>query len=123
MGSFKCIIAGSRDFDDYGFLGRELDKVFSKRKPTEIVSGGCRGTDCLAVRYALERKIPFKVIPAEWDKYGRSAGPLRNIKMAEYGDALVAFWDGKSRGTKSMIEIARGMGLDNRIVRYIRITE
>jgi hypothetical protein len=52
-----------------------------------------------------------KRFPADWDRFGRSAGPKRNKQMAEYGDALIAVWDGESRGTKTMIEFARERGL------------
>ena len=56
--------------------------------------------------------------PADWERHGRAAGPIRNEEMAEVSDALIAFWDGKSRGTKSMIEIARRKGLQVAVVRY-----
>ena len=56
--------------------------------------------------------------PADWERHGRAAGPIRNEEMAEVSDALIAFWDGKSRGTKSMIEIAMRKGLQVAVVRY-----
>ena len=70
-------------------------------------------------RYAKEKgcllKI-FPVLPDEWDKYGKSAGYRRNVQMAEYADSCVVFWDGKSRGTKHMIDIAEKRNLNLRKV-------
>ncbi len=98
----KVIIAGCRDFNNYNFLKREIGKM--DLPITEIVSGGARGVDALGERYANENGLPVKRFPANWDLYGKSAGPIRNKEMAEYGDYLIAFWDGKSRGTKNMID-------------------
>ena len=55
--------------------------------------------------------IPVKRVPANWEKFGRSAGHRRNAEMAQYADGLVAFWDGLSPGTRSMIDLAKGRGL------------
>lgn len=52
----------------------------------------------------IGRDIPVKRFPADWDRHGRAAGPIRNCQMAQYADALIAIWDGKSRGTKNMID-------------------
>jgi hypothetical protein len=75
-----------------------------------IISGGARGTDTMAKRFANEYHYPFKEFLADWGKYGRAAGPIRNQEMADFvknGDCLlIAFWDYESRGTRSMIEIA-----------------
>jgi hypothetical protein len=73
----------------------------------EIVSGHCRGIDLGGEFYAKEKGIPVKIFKADWDKYGKSAGPMRNKLMAEYSDVLLAVWDGKSRGTKNMIDEMR----------------
>lgn len=109
---FKVIIAGSRGFDDYELLksyaGMKLSKIFES---VEIVSGGARGADALGERYAREMGFSLKVFPTEWDKYGKSAGYRRNAQMADYADALIAFWDGESPGTKNMIQLAREKGL------------
>jgi len=77
----------------------------------EIVSGGARGADALGERYAKDRGYSLRVFPAEWDRYGKRAGYLRNAEMAKYANALLAFWDGESRGTRHMIQIARESGL------------
>lgn len=99
----KLIIAGKRDFYDYEKLKAEVDKLRKSIEIDEIVSGRCSGADKLGERYAREHNIPVKVFPANWDAYGKSAGPIRNRKMALYADVLIAFWDGESRGTKNMI--------------------
>ena len=115
---FNVIVAGSRNFNDYELLTAKLDKILSKRDNVQIVSGGARGADSLGERYAKEHNLPLKIFPANWDLYGRSAGYRRNEQMAEYADALVAFWDGESHGTKHMIETAQAMGLPLRVVFY-----
>lgn len=111
----KTIIAGSRDFDDYELIKETLLKY---NDITEIVSGCARGADLLGEKFALEYNIPIKKFPAEWDKYGKSAGYRRNEQMAMYADALVAFWDGKSRGTKHMIDFAKQLGLKVSVIIY-----
>ncbi|MEO5581136.1 MAG: SLOG family protein [Saprospiraceae bacterium] len=81
-----------------------------------MVSGTARGTDMLGERYADEKGIPKKQFPADWPKYGKSAGYKRNTEMAKYADSLIAFWDGKSRGTKHMIDLAKQYNLKVRVV-------
>lgn len=108
----KLIVAGSRTFTDYTFLRDYLDRLLinvRKDSEIEIVSGHARGADSLGERYAQERGYALKIFPAEWDTYGKLAGFRRNTQMAEYADALVAFHDGESRGTKHMIETMRSI--------------
>ena len=107
----RVIIAGSRDFDDYALLQDHADYMLSRQEDIEIVSGGASGADALGERYAKERGYRLKIFPADWAKYGRIAGPIRNREMAAYADALLAYWDGRSRGTKNMIDEARANGL------------
>jgi len=120
----KVIIAGGREFNDYELLSKKCDKVLkinnnlSSQKNIEIVSGTARGTDRLGERYAVERGYPIKRFPANWDKYGKSAGYRRNEEMAKYADVLIAFWDGESRGTKHMIDLAKKYNLKVGIVHY-----
>jgi len=102
----KTIIAGSRVINDY-LIVREAIKE-SGFKITEVVSGGARGVDSLGERWAKENNTPVKRFPANWDKHGRGAGPIRNDEMANYAEALIAIWDGKSKGTEDMIKRARG---------------
>lgn len=70
---------------------------------SELVCGMCEGIDMSAYEWAAHLKLPVKEFPADWDKYGRAAGPIRNAQMAEYADIVVAIWDGKSKGTSSII--------------------
>lgn len=76
----------------------------------EIVSGAARGVDTFAIEIGDQYKIPVKTFPADWDTHGKQAGYLRNAEMAEYADALIAIWDGKSPGTKMMIDLAQKKG-------------
>lgn len=101
----RTIIAGSRTVTDYSLLNNLL------WVPTVIISGGARGADALGERYAEEHNIPLEIYPAKWSLYGKEAGYLRNAKMASKAEALIALWDGESRGTKHMIGLARARGL------------
>lgn len=107
----KVIIAGSRGFNDYNKLKYEVDKIIGNKKDVTIISGRARGADRLGERYAKERGIPVIYFPANWDRYGRSAGIIRNTEMAKHADVLIAFWDGESRGTRHMIQTAQKYGL------------
>lgn len=114
MNTFRVIIAGTRTFSNYPLLADYADKKLSvvcKQNYIEVVSGGASGADALGEMYAKERGYSIKRFDADWYKYGRSAGPRRNKQMAEYADALLAYWDGKSRGTKNMIDLAKANGL------------
>jgi len=115
----KVIIAGGRNFNDYNKLRESCDNILVNQKDVEIVSGTAAGADTLGERYAQEKGYEVKKFPAQWDLYGKSAGYKRNQQMAEYADGLIAFWDGKSKGTKHMIDIANKMGLKVRVVRYL----
>jgi len=112
--NMKTIIASCRDFSDYNLLESECDK----HAITEVVSGRASGADELGEFYANDRAIPIKYFPAQWGQYGTSAGPIRNGQMADYAEALIAFWDGKSKGTANMIKQATGKGLNVTVVRY-----
>ena len=117
----KLIIAGGRDFRDYEYMKQECDymlKVLLETCKIDIVSGGARGADSLAIEYAREREYPVKIMKANWDEHGKSAGYIRNQEMANYASHVIAFWDGKSRGTKHMIDIANKDGLRCRVVEY-----
>ncbi len=106
--TLKVVIGGCRDFYDYEFFKVKVDAYLEtvKDKEITILSGHCTGVDQMAERYAKERHIKLFVFSAEWNLYGRSAGPIRNEKMVQQADAVIAFWDGKSRGTKSLISLA-----------------
>lgn len=102
---FRLIIAGSRDIDDYELVKQAYRQ--SGFEATEIVSGHARGIDKCGERFSEELLgHKAKLFPADWDHLGRSAGYVRNEQMASYADGLLAIWDGRSPGTKSMIDIA-----------------
>ena len=71
-----------------------------------ILSGHCRGTDMMAEKYAKERGYSLELYPAKWSVYGRCAGVIRNKEIVNNSDLIVAFWDGKSKGTKNLIDNA-----------------
>lgn len=118
--SFKVIVAGGRDYNNYEELKYVCDFYLKNKNvdEVEIVSGCARGADALGERYASERGIAVVRFPANWDRWGKKAGYLRNNEMYLYADALIAFWDGKSAGTKSMIRLATDGGLDVRVHAY-----
>jgi hypothetical protein len=99
-------VVGSRGFNDYDFMCDILQWYEVK----SITSGGAPGADRLAARYAIEHQIPLKEFLAEWDKLGKRAGYVRNEKIVDAVDEIVAFWDTKSKGTKHTIDIAEREG-------------
>lgn len=117
---YKVIVAGSRDFNDYKLLEKKLIKFLHGKKPVDvqIVSGGANGADKLGEKFALEKGCDIKEFIPDWNLLGDSAGHLRNSEMSKYADACIVFWDGRSAGTKSMIELAMQQNLDLEIVRY-----
>lgn len=106
----KVIIAGSRDITKYNTVEQAVK--LSGFEITEVVSGKARGVDTLGEVWALTHNIPVASFPANWNKHGRAAGPIRNCEMAEYAEALIAVYDGESTGTANMITQARSKGLD-----------
>ena len=99
----KLIISGSRTIWDKEALSWCLDKVMHEVKITEVITGGALGVDTIADKLAKERNLDRTIMFANWDKHKLSAGPRRNLRMAKYGDLLLALWDGKSDGTRNMI--------------------
>lgn len=115
----KLIIAGSRHLVDvdinnimyHYFMDNTSD--FHPERVVEVISGGCNGIDKLGEQWAKEeywfdhghtykKSISIKYFIPDWKTHGKAAGPIRNRQMAEYGDALLLIWDGKSRGSASM---------------------
>ena len=115
--TYKLIIAGGREFTDYELLSKTMSKYY-KRDDLEIVSGTARGADKLGERFAEEKSIPVRHFPADWNAKGKAAGYIRNAEMAAYADALLAFWDGSSKGTNHMINLAHKNNLHVSIVNY-----
>lgn len=100
----KTIIAGSRVITDIQFVRAAV--AACPWRITEVVSGAARGVDTLGEQVAQELSIPVVIFPADWQGKGRAAGPIRNQQMAEYAAALLAVWDGQSRGTLDMVKRA-----------------
>lgn len=118
---YRVIIAGGRYFENYDLVKAKCDYYLSNKKQTHqvvIVSGHATGADTLGERYAKECNLPCEIHPADWDRFGKSAGPKRNAEMAEVADALIAFWDGQSRGTANMINLAKTHNLKVAVVNY-----
>lgn len=111
----NVIIAGSRTYEDYDVL---LDCIEQANiNITKVISGGASGVDKLGERYAQENNKMLEVHLAQWNKHGKAAGPIRNRQMAAVADGLIALWDGKSPGTKNMIDEANKKNL----VVYVRM--
>lgn len=117
---YRVIIAGGRYFSDYELLKEKCDEFLQDETGEEIViiSDHALGADSLDERYAQERGFKIETYPADWKKYGRAAGPIRNEQMANIANALIAFWDGKSKGTKNMINLAKKKGLQVFVAQY-----
>lgn len=117
----RIIIAGGRFFNDYNYLKKSLDPLLGNyydSNELEIVSGGAIGVDALGERYAKEKGFTITKFNADWEKYGKSAGPIRNKQMADYAHGLIAFWDGESKGTKNMIKNAQNNNLKVFVFNY-----
>lgn len=120
--NFKVIIAGSRGFGNYQLLKKKCNYILSKKRDEYnivIISGGANGADKAGEKYAKDEKFDLEVYPANWKKYGKSAGFRRNEQMGEIADALIAFWDGESHGTKHMIDIATKKGIEVNVINYL----
>ena len=98
----KVIIAGSRNLENYLLVAQAMQRC--GYNVTEVVSGCATGVDTLGERWARTNNIPVKEMPANWNRDGKAAGPIRNREMAKYADAAVIVWDGKSAGTRNMID-------------------
>lgn len=121
MKEFKLIVAGGRDFVDYQRAHAvlfALAEEAGEERHISIVSGMARGADQVGYHIAREENIKCYEFPADWDKYGKGAGYRRNTQMAEFADGLLAFWDGKSRGTYHMIREMEKLGKPVKIERY-----
>ena len=110
------IIAGSRNFTNKRLMYEKMEKY--KHQITAVCCGGARGADALGRQWALDNGIKILDCPADWDAYGNAAGPIRNHEMATAADFLVAFWDGKSHGTKNMIETMKRMNKHGEVIFY-----
>lgn len=121
MKTFKLIVAGGRDFNDYARLSAELFALAEGELQAEqvsIVSGMARGADALGFHFAQQENVQCHEFPANWNQYGKGAGYRRNQQMAEFSDGLLAFWDGQSKGTAHMIRTMQALQKPVWIITY-----
>lgn len=114
----KLIVAGGRDFQDYRRLVKILDGIHTKHTIQEVVCGKARGADTLGEDWARVVGVTVAEFPADWDLHGRAAGHIRNRGMGDYATHLIAMWDGRSRGTKGMIEYMQLIGKPYHVYYY-----
>lgn len=118
----KLIIAGTITFIHETYIFRTLNILFALRGLHNIeitLCGECEGPDKIGKKWAIENNIPVKSYEADWNKYGKAAGPIRNEEMAKDATHAVIFYDGKSRGSKNMIELCKKYKLKYCVVNYI----
>jgi hypothetical protein len=110
------LVCGSRDYTDYS----KVYECLKSLEVSQVIAGGCRGADTLAVRAAKDCGYPFREFPADWQKFGKAAGPIRNQRMLDEGkpDLVIAFHENpeNSKGTKDMIRRARSQGIPVRLI-------
>lgn len=100
----KIAIIGGRDFNNYKLIIEILEPY--KSKISLVVSGAAKGADSLGEKWAIENNIPTLIFPADWDKYGKRAGFIRNEDIIKNCDGVIAFWDGESKGTAHSLSLA-----------------
>lgn len=120
--TFHCMIVGSRGYNDYAAFKVKCDALLAGRADIEIVTGGASGTDAMAGRYARELGYSLQVFPADWSRYGKRAGYVRNREMHSYisthaDRGVIAFWDGQSKGTAQSFALAREFDNPLRVIR------
>ena len=107
MSGYRLAVVGSRDFDDFDLFVKVMDRLRLVKDIQAIISGGARGADAMAAHYAEVNEIPLTVFEADWDKYGKGAGFIRNKDIWGASDMGIAFYDGVSKGTKHSFDLAR----------------
>ena len=119
--NYRLVVAGSRNFNDYSLLCTTLDEVVGELKSeynVTIVSGTANGADKLGEKYAEKHGLKIERHPANWGRYGRGAGPIRNAEMVKESDGVVVFWNGESSGAKNIIDCAKAENLLIKVVKY-----
>lgn len=117
----KLVVAGTRQYNNPKVIYDEINNIRKQHKITEILQGGCpNSADQTAEKYAKEKGITSTTINADWDNLGKKAGPIRNQELAEKGDILLAFWDGKSPGTRDMIYKMRKKGKETIVKKILK---
>ena len=116
----KIIIAGTRTFDNKQLLFNSMNAIIEKLDLLyfEVISGTADGADKLGEEWGKDKHAIISRFPPDWNKHGKAAGPIRNSQMADAADMCVVFWDGKSKGTKNMIETALSKGLLVKVIKY-----
>lgn len=108
-------IIGGRDFNDYELVNSTMSQY---KDITSIVSGGAKGADSLGAKYAFDNDIKLITHLPDWEQYGRGAGFVRNKLIIDDADVVIAFWDGKSKGTKNSIDTTKKQNKQIEIVEY-----
>lgn len=128
----RIIVAGSRSFNDFTMMNETLNDIIENYttncdtiKSIRIISGNAKGADRLGEEYARLHGYELSIFPAKWDELGKNAGYIRNEQMAQFATeditstpVLVAFWDGESKGTKHMIDIANNYDIARFVARF-----
>jgi YspA, cpYpsA-related SLOG family len=109
----KTVIFGGREFNNYTLMKFIIEETnwYKTGLITHVISGGAGGADALGAKWAREQKLELSVMPAEWSKYGRAAGHLRNGLMADQAELAIGFWNGNSKGTLNMMTLCKNKGI------------
>lgn len=107
---FKLMISGSRSIRNLKIIFDELEKIYAAHPDLILISGGAKGVDSIAEEWSRFRKLPIEQHKPDWSKYGKGAGIVRNKEMVLAADYVLIFWDGESKGTKSVIDFCEKQG-------------
>ena len=122
MAKTRIIVCGGRDFNDELLFNSSLDYILAGYNDIELVSGHAKGADTFAERYGERNGIPVTIFKPDWKEYGKAAGVIRKKQMLLYAKqenpVIIAFWDGKSRGTKNMLELGERTNTVCHVIRY-----
>lgn len=113
----KLAVVGTRTFNDYKKLEQKIAELAVFHDIERIVTGDAPGADALALRWAKKNGYPFTKYVADWNQFGKAAGPMRNQIIVNNADMLLAFWDGVSTGTADSIKKAKKKGIKVEIMR------
>ena len=116
----KIAVVGSRSFEDYTLFEKVMKTYLSEFDNVAFVSGGAKGADALAQRYAEENGVEMIVFKPEWSRYGRGAGYVRNKQIWQEADRGIAFWDGKSKGTQHSFKLAHELEKPLQVYDYVK---
>jgi len=111
----RIVVSGWRDYTDYAEFSKVMHLVVGGRA-VELIAGDASGADAMTQRYAREHALPFTMFPADWRRYGKGAGPIRNCAMVAVAQELVAFQKEGTPGTQNAIDEARKAALKITVV-------